>query len=66
VFRKLSDTIDAAEYEKMVAAFEFLDKFLEGQDYVAGNDFTIADIAVIVSVTTAEVILTLCKMKNYL
>jgi len=65
VFKKLSDTIDPTDYEKMIVAFQFLDKFLEGQDYVAGNDFSIADIAVVSSVTAAEVIsMMLCEMKN--
>jgi len=65
VLKKLSDTIDPVDYEKMIVAFQFLDKFLEGQDYVAGNDFTIADIAMVSSVTAAEVIsMMLCEMKN--
>jgi glutathione S-transferase len=65
IFKKLSDTIDSADYEKMIAAFQLLDKFLEGQDYLVGNDFTIADIAVVSSVTAAEVIsLVLREMKN--
>lgn len=32
-----------------------LDKFLEGQSFAAGNTFTLADISLIPSVTSAEV-----------
>ncbi|RLU22215.1 hypothetical protein DMN91_006596 [Ooceraea biroi] len=54
VFKKLADTCDPAQYEKMVNAFQLLDKFLEGQDYVAGNNLTIADCAMVASVAAAE------------
>ena len=36
-------------------AFEFLEKFLEGQDWVAGSNITIADFAIIISVSLTEV-----------
>lgn len=38
-------------------ALSFLEKFLEGQDYVAGETMTLADLAIVVSVSTLEVIL---------
>ncbi|PSN30080.1 hypothetical protein C0J52_27540 [Blattella germanica] len=36
-------------------AFEFLDKYLEGQPWVAGDNLTIADLAIVVTVSSAEV-----------
>lgn len=53
VFRKEADTYDPAEYEKLTNAFQMLENFLEGQDYVAGDNLTIADLALVASVTTA-------------
>ncbi|XP_017041199.1 uncharacterized protein LOC108088066 [Drosophila ficusphila] len=43
-------------FQKVEAAFEFLNTFLEGQEYVAGNQFTVADIAILSSVSTFEVV----------
>lgn len=40
---------------KLEEAFEFLDKFLAGSDYVAGSTLTIADISLVASVTTIQV-----------
>ncbi|ALC46046.1 GstD10 [Drosophila busckii] len=39
-------------YKKMETAFSFLNTFLEGQQYVAGNQLTIADLAILASVST--------------
>lgn len=36
-------------------AFSFLDKFLEGQDFVAGKTLTLADLTTVVTVATYEV-----------
>ncbi|XP_044250241.2 uncharacterized protein [Drosophila takahashii] len=47
---------DAENFKKVEAAFEFLDIFLQGQDYVAGDQFTVADIAILSSVSTFEVV----------
>jgi len=33
-----------------------MDNFLEGQDYVTGDNLTIADLSLVASVTTAQVI----------
>ncbi|XP_043289689.1 uncharacterized protein [Venturia canescens] len=41
-------------YEKMEAAFEILDTYLDNQEYVTGRNMTIADFSMIVSVTTAQ------------
>ncbi|PSN32394.1 hypothetical protein C0J52_20855 [Blattella germanica] len=46
---------DAEKMKKLEEAYQFLDKFLEGQKFVAGNSLTIADIATIASVSTAAV-----------
>lgn len=58
VFKKLTDTYDPAQYDRMIEAFRFLDNVLEVHDYVTGDNLTIADLALVASVTTAEVILT--------
>jgi glutathione S-transferase len=46
---------DPEKYKKMEESYEFLNKFLENQDFVAGDNLTIADLAIIASVSTAEV-----------
>ncbi|XP_033213763.1 uncharacterized protein LOC117170828 [Belonocnema kinseyi] len=48
---KSKDTID---FEKLDTAFGFLEKFLEGENYVAGKNLTIADLALVCSVSTFE------------
>ncbi|XP_024946138.1 uncharacterized protein LOC107273071 [Cephus cinctus] len=47
-------TYQSEHYDNLKKAFEILDKFLEGQDYVAGRSLTIADLSLVASVTTAE------------
>nr|AFK49803.1 glutathione s-transferase d1 [Cryptocercus punctulatus] len=47
---------DPEKLKKVEEAFQFLDKFLEGQDFVAGNKLTIADLSIIASVSTAEIL----------
>lgn len=56
VFKKEADAYDPAHYEKLTEAFQLMNNFLEGQDYVTGDNLTIADLALVASVTTAEVI----------
>lgn len=46
---------DPEKWEKIQQAFEFLDKFLEGEKYVAGKRLTIADLTILATVTTFEV-----------
>jgi glutathione S-transferase len=46
---------DPEKLKKIEEAFQLLDKFLDGQDFVAGSSLTIADLAIISSVSTAEV-----------
>ena len=46
---------DPEKMKKLEEAYQFLDKFLEGKEYVAGNSLTIADLAIIASVSTAAV-----------
>ncbi|KAH8306484.1 hypothetical protein KR018_012669, partial [Drosophila ironensis] len=43
------------EFKRAQAAFEFLNTFLEGQDYVAGNQLTLADISILSTVSTFDV-----------
>ncbi|XP_017000319.3 glutathione S-transferase D7-like [Drosophila takahashii] len=45
---------DQAALDKVNAAFEFLNTFLEGQDYLAGGQLTVADIVILASVSTIE------------
>ena len=41
--------------EKINEALQYLNQFLEGQDWVAGDSMTIADISVVVTVSNSEV-----------
>lgn len=64
--RKEADTYDPEQYEKLTEAFQIMNNFLEGQDYVTGDNLTIADLALVASVTTAEVIsMILRNISNY-
>ncbi|KDR06628.1 glutathione S-transferase 1-1-like [Zootermopsis nevadensis] len=49
-------TGDPEKFKKIEESYNFLDKFLDGQDFVAGNNLTIADIAIISSVSTADIL----------
>ncbi|KAG7190906.1 hypothetical protein KM043_006966 [Ampulex compressa] len=51
-----ADAYNPQDYENLKGAFEVLDKFLEGQDYVAGRSLTIADLSIAATVSTAEVL----------
>ncbi|XP_032312300.1 uncharacterized protein LOC6500725 [Drosophila ananassae] len=42
--------------EKCNTAFELLNTFLEGQDYVAGSELTVADIVILATVSTTELL----------
>ncbi|XP_049948977.1 glutathione S-transferase 1-1-like [Schistocerca serialis cubense] len=42
--------------KKLEEAFEFLNKFLEDNDWAAGNSITIADYSLMASVSTAEIL----------
>ncbi|KAH8383413.1 hypothetical protein KR009_008473, partial [Drosophila setifemur] len=42
--------------DKVNNAFGFLNTFLEGQDYVAGNELTVADIVILATVSTTEMV----------
>ncbi|KAF3421802.1 hypothetical protein E2986_11895 [Frieseomelitta varia] len=46
---------DPTKYVAIGTALSFLEKFLEGQDYVAGKTMTLADLAIVVTVSTLEV-----------
>eukprot|EP00099_Drosophila_melanogaster_P015994 NP_524912.1 glutathione S transferase D2 [Drosophila melanogaster] len=43
------------DLKRIETAFGFLDTFLEGQEYVAGDQLTVADIAILSTVSTFEV-----------
>ncbi|XP_049856687.1 glutathione S-transferase 1-1-like [Schistocerca gregaria] len=47
---------DPEKLKKLEEAYEFLNKFLEDNEWVAGNSITIADYSLMASVSTAEVI----------
>jgi len=46
---------DPEKFKKIQDAFDFLDKFLEGHTYVAGDSLTIADLSILASVSTYDV-----------
>ncbi|XP_053945501.1 glutathione S-transferase 1-1-like [Anastrepha ludens] len=46
---------DPEMYKKIEAAFDLLNTFLEGNSYVAGDQLTVADLAVLASVSTFDV-----------
>nr|CAD7576220.1 unnamed protein product [Timema californicum] len=50
-------SIDPVTQSKFEEALSILNELLEGHDWVAGSDFSIADISLAVTVSTAEVIL---------
>ncbi|XP_070072552.1 glutathione S-transferase D2-like [Drosophila takahashii] len=43
------------DLKRIETAFGFLDTFLEGQEYVAGDHLTVADIAILANVSTFEI-----------
>lgn len=47
--------LDEEKKQKLDEAFNILEQFLEKSKWVAGDDITLADISVAVTVSTAEV-----------
>ncbi|XP_055847695.1 glutathione S-transferase D1-like isoform X2 [Episyrphus balteatus] len=45
---------DPMKFQKMEDAFSFFNTFLEGQKYAVGDSFTLADIALVATVSTYE------------
>ncbi|KAL0832361.1 hypothetical protein ABMA28_001793 [Loxostege sticticalis] len=45
---------DEAKYKKLEEALKFLDNFLEGQKYAAGPELTLADLVLVISVSSIE------------
>jgi len=43
------------DFKKIESSFEYLNIFLEGQNYVAGDHLTVADIAILSTVSTFEI-----------
>lgn len=54
---------DPEQFKKVESAFEFLNTFLKDQEYVAGDEYTIADIAILGTVSTFAVMD--FKLNNY-
>lgn len=52
---KRTENYNPEHYKVLENAFNILDKFLDGQDYVAGRNLTIADLAIAATVSTLEV-----------
>ncbi|XP_076241613.1 glutathione S-transferase 1-1-like [Calliopsis andreniformis] len=50
-----AEEINPELYKKLEQAFEVMNNFLEGQDYVAGRNLTIADLALAATTSTTEV-----------
>lgn len=48
-------TQDAMKLEKVNNALSFLDKFLEGEKYAAGKCLTVADLALITTISNYKV-----------
>jgi len=49
-------TPEQAKYDKMNNALSFLDKFLEGENYVAGKTLTVADLTLVVTVSNFKLV----------
>lgn len=47
---------DPAKLSKIEEAFKFLDTFLEGQEFAAGNELTLADLTLVSTVSTFDVL----------
>ncbi|KAJ8945995.1 hypothetical protein NQ318_017111 [Aromia moschata] len=46
------ETLDPEKMESLKKTFTFLDTFLEGSEYVAGDHYTLADISIVLTVST--------------
>lgn len=55
---------DEEKKKKLDEAYGFLDKYLEGGKWAAGDNYTLADIALAASVSTAEVSLSFLALIN--
>ncbi|XP_076758397.1 glutathione S-transferase 1-1-like isoform X2 [Xylocopa sonorina] len=56
---------DQTKYEAIGTALSFLETFLEGQDFVAGKNMTLADLAIVATISTLEAMdYDLSKYKN--
>ncbi|XP_018299697.1 glutathione S-transferase 1 [Mycetomoellerius zeteki] len=49
-------TPEQAKYDKMNDALSFLNKFLEGENYVAGKTLTLADLALVVTISNYQLV----------
>jgi len=63
VIREGANKILPEKAAAVVEAYEFLEKFLEGQKWVAGDNVTLADLSLIPSITSISVVVPLDKEK---
>ncbi|KAL3277731.1 hypothetical protein HHI36_013072 [Cryptolaemus montrouzieri] len=50
-----AQTFDSSKMDKIKEAFQFLNVFLQNQDFVAGDHLTVADLSIVATVSTYEV-----------
>lgn len=55
LFAGKQTTIPKERYDAIIEVYDFLEKFLAGNDYVAGKQLTIADFSIISTVSSLEV-----------
>ncbi|XP_054726906.1 glutathione S-transferase E14-like [Anastrepha obliqua] len=55
LFFNSEEPFDPELFKKMEAAFDLLNTFLEGNNYVAGDQLTLADLAILTTVSTIDV-----------
>lgn len=51
----MSNSVDDDKIKEVARAFEILNRYLEISEFVAGENLTIADISIVISVGLAEV-----------
>ncbi|KYB28850.1 glutathione S-transferase 1 [Tribolium castaneum] len=49
-------TVTSAQKDAIKESYNFLEKFLEGNDWVAGKSVTIADFSIVSSITTMDIV----------
>ncbi|EDW81101.1 uncharacterized protein Dwil_GK11878 [Drosophila willistoni] len=52
----LNKPVEPAALKKVETALQWLDSFLEGQQYVAGDSMSVADISILATISTFEVL----------
>lgn len=49
-------TVEQHLKDEVVEAYEFVEAFLQGHDYLVGNQLTIADLSAVTSVTSLDIL----------